>query len=81
MSLCISFYLHKFCLPLFGFFRFVPGFVEGDYQPDQRLQDHIGLYIDGAEVAIDVDPNDYSISSPRRDTSSCCALPADQDPT
>jgi hypothetical protein len=30
MSLFPGFYLRRFCLPLFGFFRLVPGFVEFD---------------------------------------------------
>jgi hypothetical protein len=30
MSLFYSFYLREFCSPLFGFFWFVPGFVEVD---------------------------------------------------
>jgi len=30
VSLCHSFCLQQFCSPLFGFFRLVPGFVEGD---------------------------------------------------
>jgi len=34
MSLYRSFCLRQFCSPLFGIFRFVPGFIESDKKMD-----------------------------------------------
>ena len=51
MSLFHSFRSREFCSPLFGFLRFVPGFVEVDQIPNRLLR--MRVLVTGFEASTD----------------------------